>query len=77
MLSTDTRYYLDLDLHTYYPLCFQEAYRGVRPHHVRVSLPLPEGLPARGQGGCGRGGGLPAQVIWHVTQCHIFITSDI
>ena len=37
ILSTDTRYYLDLDLHTYYPLCFQEAYRGVRPHHIRVS----------------------------------------
>ena len=54
-----------------------QAHSGVRPHHVRVSLTLPEGLPARGQGGCGRGGGLPAQVIWHVTQCHIFMTSDI
>ena len=23
----------------------EKAHRGVRPHHLRVSVPLPEGLP--------------------------------
>ena len=32
------------------------------PYHLRVSVSLPQGLPSRGQGGCRRGGCLPAQV---------------
>ena len=39
-----------------------QAHCGVWPHHLRVSVSLPQGLPPRGPGGCGRGGGLPTQV---------------
>ncbi len=39
-----------------------QAHRGVRPHHLRVGLALPQGLSPRGPGGRGRGGRVPAQV---------------
>ena len=39
-----------------------QAHRGLRPHHLRVRLPLPQGLSPRGPGGRRRRGGFPAQV---------------
>ena len=42
--------------------CFLQAHCGMRAHHLRVSVALPEGFPPRRSGGRWRRGGLPTQV---------------
>ena len=39
-----------------------QAHCGVWSHHLWVSVPFPQGLPSRGQGGCRCRGCLPSQV---------------
>ena len=66
-----------LPLLTRLKIILKKAHRGLRPHHLRISLPLPKGLPPRGSGGCWRWGGLPPQVgrkLWYNVN-HSFVFS--